>query len=140
MMYHPAPDLFYVYLVVSADGTFYTGLTDDLKQRFSDLVNGRGTMSDSSLVSPLRLKYFETLADHEAAIERRKQLEAFSTTEKENLVSNNEPILSLIEECNQLEEKNSAKGDNKPLRADIRQKRIGILGGGQLGRMLLQAA
>ena len=98
MIYHPEPNLFYVYLLVSADGTFYTGLTDDLKQRFSDLVKGNGTDKDSSLVNPLRLRYFETLANLEAATERRSQLEAFSTAEKQGLVSNKEPMISLIEE------------------------------------------
>ncbi|MES2892730.1 MAG: hypothetical protein V4725_11970, partial [Bacteroidota bacterium] len=46
----------------------------------------------------------------------------------------------MIEELNQLVGQTAPEAPLNKLNTGIRQKRIGILGGGQLGRMLLQAA
>lgn len=40
MLYNTQQEAYYLYIILCNDGTFYTGLTDDLVKRFEEHVNG----------------------------------------------------------------------------------------------------
>lgn len=155
MFYHTLQKTYYVYIILCYDNTYYTGLTDDLIRRFEEHVNGTYESCYTFKRRPLILKYYESIPFLPDAIEREAQIKGWSKAKKLALVEGNFHKLQLLSQCNNLSHhkfKNlengldSARPLNHPstsLRADkgsSHQFRIGILGGGQLGRMLLQAA
>jgi len=40
MLYNTQQEAYYLYIILCNDGSFYTGLTDDLIRRFEEHVNG----------------------------------------------------------------------------------------------------
>ena len=40
MLYNTRQEAYYLYIILCNDGSFYTGLTDDLTRRFVEHVNG----------------------------------------------------------------------------------------------------
>ncbi len=143
-------------IILCADGTYYTGLTDDLVKRFEEHTNGFYDYCYKLKRRPLELKYYETIPFLKDATEREVQLKGWSKAKKQALIEGNFHKLQLLSECNNLSHHkykdienihNSVPESARPseehpstsLRAN-RQPRVGILGGGQLGRMLLQAA
>ncbi len=60
---------FYTYILECADGTYYTGYTDDLAKRLLTHNNGLGAKYTAAR-RPCRLAYYETFADKSAAMSR----------------------------------------------------------------------
>ena len=159
MIYHTLQEAYYVYVILCADGSYYTGLTDDLMRRFEEHQAGHYETCYTFKKRPLVLKYYETIPFLKDAIEREVQIKGWSRAKKEALIECNFHKLQLLSECNNfshhkykdiekiinsdLDSARSSKGHpSTSLRAGQThgQLRVGILGGGQLGRMLLQAA
>lgn len=168
MIYNTLQDAYYVYIILCGDGTYYTGLTDDLIRRFEEHINVIYPECYTASRQPLELKYYETIPFLQEATERERQIKGWSKAKKEALIQGNFHKLQLLAQCqnlshhkykelNQLNTENnsvfgSAQTDKEnpstpetfgtgPLRdKNSAQSKIGILGGGQLGRMLLQAA
>ena len=92
------------------------------------------------------MKYYETILFLKDAIEREKQIKGWSKEKKLALKEGNFHKLQLLSQCNNLSHhkyKDLEKGLNSARPSVAHPSttlRIGILGGGQLGRMLLQAA
>jgi len=149
MFYNTQQEAYYVYIILCNDGSYYTGLTDDLVRRFEEHKDGRYENSYTFKRRPLNLKYYETIPFLKDAVERELQLKGWSRAKKEALIKGNFHKLQLLSQCNNLShhkykdlEKDlgfaRSATPSTPLRAG--QIKAGILGGGQLGRMLLQAA
>ena len=65
--------MYYTYVLQSsADGNFYVGYTQDLKQRF-DLHN-MGQVESTKRRLPMKLVYYEACLDKQDAIRREKYL------------------------------------------------------------------
>ena len=126
-------DVFYVYILACSDGTYYTGLTQDLVKRYEEHVNGSDEKCETFGKWPFELKYYETILRLEEAIERQTKIKEWSDREKLALIENNETALPLLNVCNAV-----IRVNTNPIKKEV--KKAGILGGGQLGRMLLQAA
>jgi putative endonuclease len=63
----------YVYVLKSAkDGKFYTGCTEDLRKRFREHNDGKGTSTKGR--GPFELIYYEALLDKADAFTREKYL------------------------------------------------------------------
>lgn len=94
---------------------------------------------------PLILQYYETIPFLKDAVEREIQIKGWSKAKKKALIEGNFHKLQLLSQCNNLSH-HKYKDLEKDLdfaRSVNRSSttlRVGILGGGQLGRMLLQAA
>jgi len=75
---------FWVYILRCSDGTYYTGHTDDLEQRFAQHQAGSfpGYTHDRRPVELVFSEYFPTRAD---AIERELQIKDWSRVKKEAL-------------------------------------------------------
>ncbi|MBC7886693.1 MAG: 5-(carboxyamino)imidazole ribonucleotide synthase [Ferruginibacter sp.] len=155
MLYNTRQEAYYLYIILCNDGSFYTGLTDDLVKRFEEHVNGVYETCYTLKRRPLILKYYETIPFLKDATEREIQIKGWSKAKKVALIQGNFHMLQLLSQCNNLshhkyKDLNKVPDLDQPLdssstplrlaRASSGQLKAGILGGGQLGRMLLQAA
>ena len=67
------PDTVHVYILRCADGSYYVGLTEDLKGRENAHNTGRGSKY-TYLRRPVQLVYSESYQSLEEAIRRERQL------------------------------------------------------------------
>ena len=131
MIYNQKPDFFFIYIISCTDGSFYTGITDDLVKRYKDHKYG---LYDNCKIAA-ELKYYETFPILADATERQLEIAAWNHTEKLAFIKSNPHQMPLLDICNEIKIiPNPQTNIQKPVR------KAGILGGGQLGRMLLQAA
>lgn len=81
---------YYVYIMGSKSGTFYVGVTSNLKKRVHErknhLIPG---FTDKYKIS--RLLYFETISDPASAINREKQLKKWRRNKKIKLIDSLNP-------------------------------------------------
>lgn len=138
---------YYVYIILCNDSSYYTGLTNDLVRRFEEHVAGFFEACYTYSRRPLVLKYYEIIPFLEEAVNRELQIKGWSKAKKKALIEGNFHKLQLLSQCNNFShhkykdlEKGLDSARPSALRLRSGQPRIGILGGGQLGRMLLQAA
>jgi putative endonuclease len=65
--------MYYVYVLQSLkDGMFYTGYSDDLKQRFAE--HNSGAVNSTKHRLPVKLVYYEACCDQQDALHREKYL------------------------------------------------------------------
>ena len=74
-----------------ADGTLYTGITDDLGRRLRAHTEGRGAKYTRGR-GPLKLRYLETAADKSAALKRECALKRLRRPQKLALIRENADI------------------------------------------------
>src|SRR3989344_7079668 len=98
-----------VYLIKCSDGTYYTGVTNDVDRRFYEHNEGIDKRSYTFKRRPLTLVYVEEYTDIEQAIEREKQIKKWSQEKKEALVQKNFDKLPGLAEC-----QNQSHSKNKP--------------------------
>jgi putative endonuclease len=68
--------MFYTYVLLSKkDGKFYTGYTQDLKERFEK--HNKGQVESTKERRPLELVYYEACLDQKDATHREKYLKTF---------------------------------------------------------------
>ena len=95
-------ELYYVYIIECNDGSFYTGLTNDLLKRFSEHCEGVYTTCYTFKRRPLILRYYETIPFSLEAAQREKQLKGWSRSKKLALMNGNLHKLSLLSESQNL--------------------------------------
>jgi putative endonuclease len=79
--------LFYVYILECADGTYYTGVTNNIERRFLEHSTGVDRNSYTYRRRPVKLAwYFETNIVHHA-IEKEKQIKKWSQAKKRALIN-----------------------------------------------------
>lgn len=76
---------FWIYLLHCADGSYYTGHTDNLEQRLAQHETGTfdGYTADRK---PLRLVYSQELPSREEALAAEMQIKRWSRRKKEALI------------------------------------------------------
>lgn len=77
----------YTYILLCADGTLYTGWTNDLKKRLSAHNSGTGSKYTKSRL-PVRLVYYEKFEDKKEAMSREWHIKRLSREEKLRLTEN----------------------------------------------------
>ena len=75
-----------VYILRCADGTLYTGITNDLERRLAEHNAGKGAKYTKGR-GPLRLVYQEACQDRTVALKRENQIKALDRRAKLRLVS-----------------------------------------------------
>ena len=75
----------YAYMLECADGTLYTGWTNDLEKRLAAHNAGQGAKYTRGR-GPVRLRYYEAFNDKEAALRREAALKRLSRSEKMALI------------------------------------------------------
>ena len=84
------PGIPYCYILQCADGSFYTGWTNDLPRRFREHAAARGSRYTRSRC-PVKLAYFERQEDAGAARKREAKIKQLPRTKKAELVTGKKP-------------------------------------------------
>lgn len=84
----------FTYILRCADGTLYTGWTNDLKKRLQAHNNGTGAKYTRTR-RPVKLLYFEAFQTKEEAMRREWQIKQMTRVEKLKLVNNTENRVEL---------------------------------------------
>lgn len=83
----PAPAAAWVYMVRCADGSLYSGWTNDLARRLRAHKGGRTGAKYTHARGAVRLAYAEQCADKSAALKREAALKRLSKVQKEALAA-----------------------------------------------------
>ena len=75
----------YAYMVECADGTLYSGWTNDLEKRIAAHNAGQGAKYTRSR-RPVTLKYYEEFEDKSEALRREAALKKLPRAEKQKLI------------------------------------------------------
>lgn len=75
----------YVYILECRDGTYYTGMTDDVPRRLAAHNDGRGAKYTRGR-GPVLLRYRECCPDRSTALRREIQIKRLTRREKEELI------------------------------------------------------
>lgn len=75
----------YTYILKCADGTLYTGWTNDIEKRIKDHNAGRGAKYTRSR-TPVELVYFEIFETKQEAMKREYAIKHMGRTKKEALI------------------------------------------------------
>jgi putative endonuclease len=76
-----------LYILECADGTFYTGITNDLDQRLQKHESGLGAKYTKGR-GPFKLAYQESLKDRSEASKRERAVKTLRRDEKLKLIEN----------------------------------------------------
>lgn len=79
---------YYVYIVKCNDGSYYTGITNDLDRRLWEHNTGYNEKCYTFNKRPVELKYDEHFTNVNAAIAFEKQIKGWSRKKKEALFRN----------------------------------------------------
>ena len=75
-----------VYILRCADGTLYTGMTDDMEKRLKTHNSGKGAKYTRGRC-PLELVYSEELPTHSDALKRELSIKRLSRPQKLELIA-----------------------------------------------------
>jgi len=87
-----SPGIFWVYILQTADGTYYVGQTRDLRERLRKHRLGLGSKHTHDHVAP-RLVYAEALNELTAAVQRERQIKGWSGAKKVALIQGDSAVL-----------------------------------------------
>lgn len=73
--------MWYVYILLCEDNSFYTGVSNDPRQRFLDHKNGKGGRY-TRLHKPTKILYLEQCASKSEALKRELQIKGWSRGKK----------------------------------------------------------
>ncbi len=77
--------MWFVYMIVCEDGSYYIGSSNDVEKRFKDHLNGKGGRYTTSH-KPVKLVYKEELVNKSGALIREAQLKKLTRVKKESLI------------------------------------------------------
>lgn len=86
----PAGASWYVYILECRDGSFYTGITNDLERRCQQHNEGLGARYTRAR-RPVVLRYHEQVASRSSALIRECAVRLLTRREKETLVGTAKP-------------------------------------------------
>ena len=76
----------FCYIIRCSDGSFYTGITKNLKKRLRDHQRGRGARHTSKY-RPVEVLWFENFIDMKSAMRREKEIKGWRREKKLKLVT-----------------------------------------------------
>lgn len=139
---------YFAYILYCNDGLYHVGLTNNLIKEFH--AHNEGKYEFTSIRTPVKMMYYEIIPSLHDAKSRQQQFKGWSRAKKKALIEQNFHKLQLLSQCQNMSHSKYKDFDSaqslssSEIQVDKRNPstplRIGILGGGQLGRMLLQAA
>jgi putative endonuclease len=78
--------LFYVYILLCVDGSFYTGYTKNLAERTKQHENGKGAKYTKSH-KPQKIAYVENLCSRSQAMRREREIKKLNHQQKIDLIN-----------------------------------------------------
>lgn len=88
----------YMYILLCADGSYYTGSTKYLARRLEEHQSGKGA-NHTKKHGPVELVYYETFTRIDWAFYREKQVQGWSRAKKEALINGISEDLKELAEC-----------------------------------------
>ena len=88
-----------VYIFLCADGSYYTGVTNDIERRVNEHLEGKDPRSYTYSKRPIELVYFEIFQTPKEAIEWKKKIKKWSKAKKEALILENWEKLQELSIC-----------------------------------------
>ena len=85
----------FMYILLCADGSYYTGSTTDLERRLEQHQNGEGANHTKKRL-PVSLLYYEEYSRIDEAFYREKQVQGWSRKKKEALIEGKSDLLPLV--------------------------------------------
>ncbi|WP_026726731.1 GIY-YIG nuclease family protein [Flavobacterium sasangense] len=85
----------FMYILLCADGSYYTGSTTDLERRLEQHQNGEGANHTKKRL-PISLLYYEEYSRIDEAFYREKQVQGWSRKKKEALIEGKSDLLPLL--------------------------------------------
>ena len=79
--------IYYVYILQCADGSYYTGVTNNIEIRLQEHLNGEDTRCYTFSRRPVILKFQEAYHFVYDAISREKQIKGWTRKKKDALIS-----------------------------------------------------
>lgn len=79
---------YYVYIIRCADGTLYTGSTDDVQRRLEVHRSGKGAKYTRGR-GPLELVYSEQVESWSQALRRESEIKKMTRLQKEEMIKGN---------------------------------------------------
>lgn len=79
---------YFVYMLLCADGTFYTGTSNNVKKRVKTHNQGKGAKY-TKVRRPVKLLYQEKLTDKSEALKREAAIKKLTRPQKEKLLRSN---------------------------------------------------
>jgi putative endonuclease len=77
---------YYVYIVLCSDGSYYTGVTNNIEVRLAQHNQGTDEACYTYSRRPVNLKYYEPFNNIKQAIAREKQIKGWSRRKKQALI------------------------------------------------------
>ena len=87
-----------MYILLCADGSYYTGSTNNLELRLEQHQNGEGANHTKKRL-PVELIYFEQFDRIDHAFNREKQVQGWTRAKKEALINGFPEELKRLAEC-----------------------------------------
>ncbi len=78
-----------VYVLLCQGGSYYTGYTQDLRNRLKQHLNGKGSRY-TRMKKPERAVYVEWFSTRSDAMKREKEIKRLTHREKSELINENE--------------------------------------------------
>lgn len=78
---------YHVYILKCCDGTYYTGVTNDLERRVSEHINGINQNAYTYNRRPITVVFYTEFSTIEVAIEKERQIKKWSKQKKEALIN-----------------------------------------------------
>ncbi|MPM43244.1 hypothetical protein SDC9_89917 [bioreactor metagenome] len=85
-----------VYILTCSDGSFYTGVTNDVESRFIQHSTGLNQNSYTYSRRPLILSWVSDQMDPDSAIELEKQIKKWTRAKKKALIDGNYDSLIVL--------------------------------------------
>ena len=79
--------MYYIYILLCRDGSFYTGSTNNVKKRFDEHFSGHGAKYTKSH-KPERIIYQEEFSNKSQALKREAEIKKLTKVEKLALLDN----------------------------------------------------
>lgn len=79
--------LYYTYILVCSDGSYYTGFTNDIDRRMAEHLEGLNKNCYTYNRRPLKLQWIEQFTNPNEAIKIEKQIKGWSRKKKEALIN-----------------------------------------------------
>lgn len=84
-------EVWFLYILECTDGTYYTGITKDLKRRFEEHNSGKGARYTRPRI-PVTLVYQESCASRSAALIRECAIKALPKQQKKELIQQTQSL------------------------------------------------
>ncbi|MGJ8746114.1 GIY-YIG nuclease family protein [Polaribacter sp.] len=81
--------IYYVYILLCSDNSFYTGMTNDLERRLLEHKSGKSKDSYTFSRRPIVLKWYLECSDSRDAIQYEKKIKGWSHRKKQALIEEN---------------------------------------------------